>query len=580
MATLKLTAFSGEIPRIQARLLPPTAAQHAENTRLTSGGLAPVRQARNAHVITGHTAGAVKTIYKHAGEWLAWDTVVNACPGPVATDRLYFTGDGVPKMRVSGVDYPLAVPFPATALTATTSGTPTGPITERLYVRTFVTSFGEESEPCPVSAPVPWQSGLTVTLSGFTAAPAGRGITLERIYRSQDSTAGTSLYFIAERAVSTANFVDTVAPDGFGELLPSLDWNAPPDGLVGLCAGANGMMAGILGKQICFSEPYRPHAWPEKYRLTIDFDGVAIGAFGTTFAIMTTGQPYVAQGNAPESMVMEKIERNLPCINARGVVDLGYGVAYPSTDGLVMVSTGGADVVTKSLMARTDWEATSPATFVAGQYDGRYFASYSYLDVLSQPVIGTFIIDLTGEQPFILRASRYADACHYSLTEGALYMLSGLTVYEWDAVGQLPEVQSWKSKKFVLEAPASFGAMLVEGVDSLSADELDDIAQANAAIAAANAAMFAQPSVGGELNGAEMGLYPINGDMLVPAAPPKYASIAIFADGVLVDTVSDLNVAVRLKPTPRNRSWHVEVSGTAEVSQVSLATTMRELNGI
>jgi hypothetical protein len=580
MATLKLTAFSGEIPREQPRLLPPTAAQHAENTRLTSGGLVPVRQARNVYTISGHTAGAVKTIYKHGSEWLAWDTVVNACPGPVAQDRLYYTGDGVPKMRVSGVNYPLAVPFPATALTATTSGTPTGPVTERLYVRTFVTSFGEESEPSPVTAPVNWQSGLTVTLSGFTAAPSGRGITLERIYRSQDSALGTSLFFIAERAASTADFVDTVAPDGFGELLPSSDWNAPPDGLQGLCAGANGMLAGFVGKDLYFSEPYRPHAWPQKYILTVDFNIIAVGSFGTTFVVMTEGRPYIVNGNTPDSMVQEKIERNLPCINARGVVDLGYGVAYPSTDGLVMVSNAGADVVTKNLMARTDWQLTQPDTYVAGQYDGRYFASYSYVDVLNQPVMGTFIIDLTGEQPFILRASRYADACHYSLIDSALYMLSGLTIYEWDAVGQLPEVQSWKSKKFVLAAPASFGAMLVEGDDSLSANDLDDIAQANAAIATGNAALFAQPSIGGELNGAAFGLYVINGDALTPAVPEKYASIAIFADGVLVDTVSDLNVAVRLKPIPRNRSWHVEVSGTAEVSQISMATTMRELNQI
>lgn len=581
MATLKLTAFSGEIPRIQARLLPPTAAQHAENTRLESGGLVPVRQARIEHTITGHSTGNVKTIYKNGAEWLAWDTVVNAAPGPVAADRLYFTGDGVPKMRVAGTDYPLAVPFPATALTATTSGTPTGPVTERLYVRTFVTSFGEESEPSPVSAPVNWQSGLTVTLSGFTAAPSGRGITKERIYRSQDSaTAGTNLFFIAERAVSTANFADTVAPDGFGELLPSSDWNAPPDGLSGLCSAANGMMAGFVGKDLYLSEPYRPHAWPEKYILTVDFNIVAIGSFGTTFVIMTDGLPYIAQGNSPDSMVQEKIERNLPCINARGVIDLGYGVAYPSSDGLVMVSSRGADVVTKNLMARTDWQATSPSTFVAGQYDGRYFASYSYLDVLDQPVIGTFIIDLTGEQPFLLRASRYADACHYSLTEGALYMLAGLDIYQWDAPGQLPAVQSWTSKKFVLEAPASFGAMLVEGDDSLSADELAARDAETAALAASNAVLFAQHSIGGELGGAVMGTYVLNGDMLAHPEPAKYVAISVYADGVLVDTVSTLNEAARLKPIPRNRSWHVEVAGTATVSQVSVATTMRELNQI
>lgn len=580
MSTLKLTAFSGELPRILPRLLPDTAAQHAENVRLTSGGLDPVRRARLEHTITGHNAGDIKTIYKNGAEWLIWDTVVNACPGPVAQDRLYFTGDGVPQMRVAGTDYPLAVPFPTTALSVALTGSPTGPVTDRYYVRTFVTSFGEESEPCPLSSLVPWQAGHVVTLSGFTLPPSGRGITTERIYRSQSSSSSTDLFFIAERAVSTSNYVDSVAVDGFGAVIPSLDWNAPPAGLSGLCSGANGMMAGFVGKDLYFSEPFRPHAWPEKYIQTLDFNIVAIGSFGTTFVIMTEGLPYVFQGLHPDSMAQEKIEQNLPCVNARGVIDLGIGVAYPSSDGLVLVSSAGIRIVTDGLMAREDWRLTSPSTFVAGQFNGRYFASYSYVDALNKPVKGTFIIDLTGAEPFLIRASRYADACCYVLKESTLYMLAGLGIYEWDAPGQVNEVMSWKSKKFVLDSPASFGAMLVEGDDAMSSDDIAAQAAATAARLATNAALFAGASIGGELGGAVMGLYPVNGDALVAAEPEKYAAISIFADGVLVDTVSVLNQAVRLKPIPRNRSWHVEVSGTAEVAQVSMATTMRELNGI
>jgi hypothetical protein len=580
MATLKLTAFSGEIPQVLPRLLPPNAAQHAENVRLTGGGLDPVRRARLDHTITGHALGSIQTIYKNGAEWLEWETVVNAAPGPVAQDRLYYTGDGVPKMRVAGVVYPLAVPFPAAALAATVSGSGTGTITDRLYVRTFVTAFGEESEPCPLSNVAHWQAGQSVTLSGFTLPPSGRNITRERIYRSQSSSSSTDLFFIAERDVSTGDFVDTVAVAGFAGVLPSLNWNAPPDGLTGLCAGANGMMAGFVGKDLYFSEPFRPHAWPEIYVQTLDFDIVAIGSFGTRFVVMTTGYPYIFQGLTPDSMVQDKVELNLPCINARGVVDLGYGVAYPSVDGLILVSGSGVQNATQQLFDRIGWLATSPYTFVAAQYNGRYFASYAYADVNGDPIKGTFIIDLTGETPFLIRATRYASACHYNIREGLLYMLTGLGVYQWDAAGEVPDVMSWKSKKFVLEAPASFGAMLIEGDDSLSVDDIAAQEAARQALLTANAAIFAAGSIGGELGGAAMGLYVINGDALIDPDPETYAAVSIFAEGELVDTVSILNSAVRLKAIPRNRSWHVEVSGTAKVSQVSLATTMRELNGI
>jgi len=581
MATLKLTAFSGETPRVLPRLLAPTAAQHAENVRLTSGGLDPVRRARLDHTITGHASGSIQTIYKNGSEWLEWETVVNAAPGPVAQDRLYYTGDGVPKMRVAATVYPLALPFPSAALVATVTGSGTGPVTDRLYARTFVTGFGEESEPCPLSNVAAWQAGQSVTLSGFTLPPGGRNITKERIYRSQSSSTSTDLFFIAERNVSTADFVDTVAVDGFAGVISSTDWNTPPDALQGLCAGANGMMAGFVGKDLYFSEPFRPHAWPEKYTETLDYEIVAIGSFGTTFVVMTTGLPYIFQGLNPESMAQEKIDSNLPCINARGVMDLGYGVAYPSTDGLILVSGSGVSNATRDLMAREDWQATSPATFVAGQYDGRYFASYAYSDSLGKAVQGTFIIDLTGESPFLIRASRYASACHYSVLEGALYMLTGLSVYQWDAITEVPEILMWKSKKFVLEAPAAFGAMLIEGDDTLSTDDIAAQEASRLALIAANASLFSGAgSIGGELGGAAMGLYVIDGDAMQTPDPERYAAISIFADGVLVDTVSTLNEAVRLKPIPRNRSWHVEVVGTASIAQISMATTMRELNGV
>ena len=277
MAALRFAQFSGEIPRLLSRLLPDTGAQQAENVRLDDGGLTPVRKMRQEHVFTG--IPGIQTIYKFGSDWLAWDKVVNAVPGPVATDRLYYTGDGVPKMRVGSTIYSLAVPYPTAALTASMTGTGTGDVITRLYVYTWVTAFGEESEPNPISADVLWQAGKTVTLAGFQSTPTGRNITKQRIYRSQSSSqSGTDLFLIEERAASTSNYVDTHAVDDFAEVLPSRDWNAPPDDLTGLIAMPNGMMAGFSGKQLCFCEPYMPHAWPEKYRLTAAFPIVTLGA--------------------------------------------------------------------------------------------------------------------------------------------------------------------------------------------------------------------------------------------------------------------------------------------------------------
>lgn len=580
MATLKLIQFSGEVPRVLPRLLPDMGAQLAENVRLENGGLLPIRRARAVHTIVGLDEGAVETIYKHGDEWLAWETVVNAAPGPVAQDRLYYTGDGVPKMRVDGDVYELAVPFPTGALTATPSGTGTGDIITRVYAYTYVTDFGEESEPCPISNEIDWQDGITVTLSGFATAPIGRNITKQRIYRLQSSVAaGTDLFLIAERTDTASNYVDTVGVDDFSEPLPSKDWNAPPDELEGLTALTNGMMAAFVGKDLYFCEPWQPHAWPEKYILTMDYPIVALGAYGTTLVVMTEGNPYIVDGSAPEFMQQLKLELNLPCINARGVVDLGYAVAYPSYDGLVLVAGGQANVVTMPLLARNDWLKTSPTSFVAGQYSGRYFASFEYVDDLDVAHRGTFILDVSGATPFLMRGARYADACFYSITESALYMLDGLTIYEWDALGETYEIMSWSSKEFILPMPVSYGAIMIDSDSRLSAEEEAAQEAEAAAIAASNAALFALASIGGEINGAAYNVYPVNGDSLQRVDPDTFTSVKVYADEELIATITETDRVKRL-PAVKARKWEVQVNGTRPLAQIAMATTVQELNSI
>lgn len=577
MAKIRLTQFSGEIPRLLSRLLPETGAQLAENVRLDDGGLTPIRKQRFEHVFSGMSD--IQTIYKFGTDWLAWTSVVNAVPGPVATDRLYYTGDGTPKMRVGAVIYELALPFPTVALSASLGGVGSGDVTTRLYVYTWVTDYDEESEPCPISANVSWQSGNTVTLSGFQAAPAGRAITKQRIYRSQSSSQnGTDLFLIDERAATTANYVDTKSPTDFAEVLPSRDFNQPPADLTGLIAMPNGMMAGFSGKQLCFCEPYKPHAWPEKYRLTASYPIVALASYGSTVVAGTQGYHYVASGNAPDSMVEEKIEVNLPCINARGMVDLGYSVAYPSNDGLVVVANGGASVATEALFTRPKWQKISPATFVAAQYAGRYFASFQYVEVSGSVTEGTRIIDLTGQQPFVMRASVRPSAFYYDLPTGSLFFLVDDTVYEWDAPGQTNEIMTWISKRLILPDPVSFGAILVEGGALLTLEDQAALDAAIAAITAYNTALFAG-ELNAEIDGSAVNELSFGGDEMQPLPDPKYISVRVYADGTLINTITTLDDVKRLKGV-KAKEWEIQVNGTAEIEQITLASTARELNEV
>ncbi len=623
MTTIRLIGFSGEIPRIQSRQLPDAGAQTTYNVRLEDGALVPLKEKRFVQSLADLAIPEINTIYLHNDEWLAWGSVVNAAPGPVDTDRLYYTGAGKPKMLAGGVEYDLAVPYPTVQLSGTPSGVGTGAVYSRVYVYTFVTAFGEESEPCPASAIISWQSGQTITLSGFQNPPAGRNITLQRIYRSQTSASGdTQLYFIAERAASNSNYVDSIPVNQFAEVLPSADWNAPPDTLSGLVALPNGMMAAFDGKKLYFSEPYRPHAWPEKYVLTTNYQIVALAAFGTSIVVATSGMPYIAQGTAPENMIMEKIETNLPCINPRGMVDLGYAVAYPSNEGLVVVSSGTARVVTDQLFTRQQWRQMSPGSMVASQFNGRYFASYESIDANGEPISGTLNIDLTGATPFLVRIEDVAECFFYDISNGVLYFLQSNSVFEFDPINGQAGNMLWRSKQFILPNPDNFGAIIIDAGIKLTPQEQDELNALLAQISELNDSIYAgsqagvptfipfQPhyssiggmgfnlwqingnsdeewtdvtltpagSIGGELNGDTVNAYPVNGDALYRVyIAGNNVTVRIYADRQLVAVVNTLNEMVRLPSGFKCRQWEIEIEGTSSVYEIAMATTASEL---
>lgn len=518
---IRITPFGGETPKIDASLLQNGSAQRALDIKLEEGTLLPIRQPRVVEQLTS----SAMTIYLNGDDWLSWPAVVNVAPAPIAEDRLYVTGDGAPKIIAGDVTYPLAVPAPSRALIASLGAGTVNPDQSQtiLYTYTWVTTLDEESEPAPLSNELLWSQGINVTLTGFIAPPAGRPIDRMRIYRSQTGALGdTLLYLIKERAVSTASFVDISGDNPIQEQLPSLDYNQPPAGLSGLVAMPNGMMAGFVGKRLYFCEPYRPHAWPEKYILTTDYEIVGLGVFGSAVAVMTVGQPYIVAGTAPDTMTMERIEVNLPCVSARGIVDLGYSIAYPSPEGLVTIGTGGAQLVSRALISRDQWQKLKPASFVAGSFAGRYMAAYT-----AGAVTSVLIIDLTGEQPFITYASDHATAMFNDIATGSLYYVRGAQILEWDAIDSPPGSYTWRSKRFV------HGGHINYGVFQADADPLD-------------------------------------------GAAPAFTA-RLYADGALKATVTRPNDVCRLPSGFLARVWEVELVSNMKVRAIALASSPSEL---
>lgn len=559
---ITLSQFIGEIPTVIPRLLPDSAAQLAKNCKLVDGAIVPLRYSGDYRVLaTGNNF-----FYKQGSTWFEYNKVVDVVNAPIAKNRLYITGDGVPKIVTdASIIYSLAVKQPPTPLMAVASGVLDVATQETIvYSYTYLTSYDEESEPAPVSNEVVRSPGMEVTLTGFVAPPTDRNYNRIRIYRSQTSASGTTdLYFITEVALPVPNpsYVDLPEDTPIQEVVGTISYNPPPDDLQGIIALPNGMLAGFTGNKLYFSEPWIPHAWPEKYVLTTNYDIVGLGAFGRSIAIMTKGNPYIATGITPDAMAMELIEVSYPCINKRGIVDLGYAVAFPSTDGLILVSSEGAKLVTRQLFTRDQWQQLNPQSMVACQYDGRYVACYSYVDAAGATQSGTIIIDLTGEQPFLTRTDFYTNFMFYEPGAGKLYILDGLKAKQWDAPSMPYMQMEWRSKRIVLDGPINMGASMVD-VDAVSSPQNQPLP----VISMDDATFVSEP-------------FPstiVPGSIYTASTDPEFQAV-VYADGAAIRTYSDMNKVARLPGGFMARTWEIAVKGRQPVSSIYLAWSPSEL---
>ena len=139
---MKITKFLGRFPKTATEHLPDTAAQVANNCKLYSGDLIPYPEP----AVTGYTTrtGGVKTLYAMynplTGDpvFLSWAGVVNIATPSIIYDtdqRIYYTGDGAPKVTTYDLatagagPYPtasfrLGLPLPDTKVTTAASAVP------------------------------------------------------------------------------------------------------------------------------------------------------------------------------------------------------------------------------------------------------------------------------------------------------------------------------------------------------------------------------------------------------------------------------------------------------------------------
>jgi hypothetical protein len=471
--------FGGIMPRLDPRRMPDHAAQTAINCDLRSATL----QAFKTHsfVWTPTKAGVKQTIYRF-GEtvsdeslyWLTWTADVDVARTQISgdtTERTIFTGDpafGHPRwtdatlaLTGGGSDYPIAsyrlgVPPPASAPTnGGISGTGSGTDETRAYVYCYVTVGGDVGQP---SAPleVTIQDGQSLTLNGLVAAPAGYNINRKWIYRTlTGASSGTDYQFVAEVIDGTTSYVDSKPNKELGESMFSLDYEVPPAGLKGVENLPNGMMAGFNGIDVYYSEPYRPYAWPTKYRQVVDTPIVGLGTFGETLVVCTRGKPYVMFGTDPNAISVKKLELQQACVSKRSIVNMGDAVMYASPDGIVRVGPGLTDVVTRDFIDKDFWTSLNPSSIHAYSYDGKYVAFYD------NGTPGSFVFDPTDPlAPFAFNTISATAGYNDEVRDG-LFLAIGSEIRQFDDNASRL-TYTWRSKKVETPRALNFGWAKIE----------------------------------------------------------------------------------------------------------------------
>lgn len=560
-------------------------ATAALNCRLGSTEVRPCMRMAPDHALTS----TVRSIYRHDGSWVEKaDADWRFCPGPFTTDpqRPYLTDPaGGAYLYVNGTQTKLGVVAPTTGPTCSASGG-SGTAETRVYVYTMVSIHGEESAPSDPSDNLTCLPGCTVSLSAMTSPTntVYAAYDKKRIYRSIVGASGASGYFFVDEIdASATTYSDTLTSAELGEELPSEGWAVPPSDLTGLTAIPGGFFAGFSGREVRMSEPWNPHAWPDKYSHVLQHDIVQLGVSGRILFAMTKGSVYFITLNDIDAAVPEMMPGDIPCVSAGSVVSTPLGVVFASKDGLYLVGPGYASpqLLTRGFYSEQDWQTMNPDSMFGAWHADQLFMFYS--NAYGQR--GGMIFDnIITEKPVLRFTDTAVDAATVVPDGRLLFVAAEGFVNAWEGDASFGMEATWASREFVAASPINFSAALVDAEYDISMDPIvlaNELSRQLDVITDIHAGR-----IGGALGADMVGMVPFASDWLGVMAPffdpdqytGQTVEFKIWGDGVLryTRTVSD-DRPFALPAGYQARRWVVQTKGTANIRRIAVGESATEI---
>ena len=552
--------FKGLMPRYDSHLLGDGFATTAKDVNLWHGTLRPFREKKLCKALREST----KSVFYDNCCWKEFDKCVEFTRMNTTCGRQVVTGlYDYPATSCSDECNPkwirLGLPSPKGTLNVERLD-PLKEITDcyaenlidaidykrvsRTYVYTYVNSCCDEGPPSYPSEHIDVDDGSRVMLSGFTTPPAEYDVNKIRIYRLasgfdqtnttidsfmiDDKNALSEFYLVAEVDINAGAYVDDKHDYELGYALESQEYAEPPKDLRGIISVDGTQLAGYTGgNKIRFSTPNFPHAWQEADELTIPDTVQGIIEFNHDVIVLTCGAVYVVEPIADcKTVGCRKVTKTLEdyplisCCGGHGYTMTPKGVVFVSVEGLILTDGFRATNITSPYFAPDDWQALHPDRMsVVYNRDSIYFFS----DVAGYCL--QFPVSLTAwENSNLIELS---DRPKFAISANdEMYLIEKDGAYRWDK-GDKYRPYEWVGKKEISHTQINFA-------------------------------------------GAKVSRYN-NGDV----------TFTLTGDDILIKEYRPIQPEkFRLPSGRRDIEFQVGLKGTAEVYQVEVSTSYRELGTV
>lgn len=224
----------------------------------------------------------------------------------------------------------------------------------------------DDTESVPVISEEITVANGTITVSNLEVPVSDPQINQKRLYRIGGGL--TAFAKVAELAIATVSYVDSIADDQIdGTLLDSQE-NYPPPTNIQWMTEAYSMLFAADGDKLRFTPIGLPNYWPQTYFL--DFPRTITGIAKTQMGVLVFNQfeTWLVTGTGPLSLAQQPLTGSQGCINGDTVVNIDGAAYWASTDGICLSNGGQVQLVTRGPLSKLDLSGSVNAVVYDEQY--------------------------------------------------------------------------------------------------------------------------------------------------------------------------------------------------------------------